>query len=178
MFERLAEARSALKEVVASLDPETLEGATATQLVDEFAAIERLAAAGKALCAKRVADSGAWDDEPSRRSPGATVHVVVDHGALTRGSLMDGETCEVPGIGPIPVATARALAEDAYLAALVTDGTDIKAVSHLGLSPLMPPRGWEGRSLQPSLPFSVTYALTIPFGSITYFLLAPLSKSW
>lgn len=118
MFERLAEARSALKEVVASLDPETLEGATATQLVDEFAAIERLAAAGKALCAKRVADSGAWDDEPSRRSPGATVHVVVDHGALTRGSLRDGETCEVPGIGPIPVATARALAEDAYLAAL------------------------------------------------------------
>ncbi|MBA3350564.1 MAG: hypothetical protein H0T12_08405, partial [Actinobacteria bacterium] len=60
MFERLAEARVALKEVVASIDPDILEGSRATELVDEFAAIERLAAAGKALCARRVADSGAW----------------------------------------------------------------------------------------------------------------------
>ncbi|MDQ3751738.1 MAG: hypothetical protein M3333_02450, partial [Actinomycetota bacterium] len=60
MFERLAEARVALREVVASLDPDTLEGASATQLVEEFASIERLAAAGKGLCAQRVAKSGAW----------------------------------------------------------------------------------------------------------------------
>ncbi|MDQ3785505.1 MAG: HNH endonuclease [Actinomycetota bacterium] len=74
----------------------------------------------------------ACDHEPSRRSPGATVHVVVDHQALLRGSLEDGESCAIPGIGPIPVATARALAGDAFLSALLTDGTDIKAVSHLG----------------------------------------------
>ncbi|MBA3350673.1 MAG: DUF222 domain-containing protein, partial [Actinobacteria bacterium] len=66
MFERLTEARVALKEVVASLEPETLEGASATQLVEEFASIERLAAAGKALCAKRVADSGAWRHDGDR----------------------------------------------------------------------------------------------------------------
>ncbi len=308
MFERLTEARVALKEVVASLEPETLEGASATQLVEEFASIERLAAAGKALCAKRVADSGAWrrdgdrsaarwmarttgtsvgsalgvletaervadlpatetalrsgelselqakeivsaaaaspgserelltiattdsvselkercatvkaaarsdeldryeairarrrlrhfrdpdgafhldavltpdagavlvaalepytervfhaarnqgrrepyaayaadalvemaeharacDHQPSRRSPGATVQVVVDHGALTRGSLEQGEKCEIPGIGSIPVATARALAGDAFLSVLVRDGTDLRAVAHLG----------------------------------------------
>lgn len=40
--------------------------------------------------------------------------------------------CEIPGIGPIPVATARALANDAFLAAILTDGIDIKAVAHLG----------------------------------------------
>ena len=308
MFERLTEAKATLKQVVSSLEPATLEGATATQLVEEFAAIERLAAAGKALCAKRVADSGAWrrdgdrsparwmarttgtsvgnalgvletaesvtqlpatenalrsgqlseiqakeivsaasaspasepellaavktesvsqlkercatvrtaarsdeldryeairkrrylrhfrdpdgafhldavltpdagavvvaalepytervfhaarrqgrrephaayaadalvelaeharscDQESSRPGPGATVHVVVDHQALTRGSLEAGETCEIPGIGPIPVATAKSLAGDAFLSALLTDGADIKAVCHLG----------------------------------------------
>ena len=308
MFECLAEAKGAIREVVAELDPQTLDGNSATRLVSQFAAIERLAAAGKALCAQRVVKSGAWrrdgdrsparwiarttgtsvghalgvletaegvaqlpatetalrsgelsevqakevvsaaaaspssepellaavksesvwelkercarikasarsveldhyeairrrrrlrhfrdpdgafhldavltpdagavviaalepytervfrtarrqgrresheadaadalvelaeharacDDEPSRRSPGATVHIVVDHQALVRGSLEDGETCEIPGIGPIPVATAQALSGDAYVSALVTDGIDIKAVSHLG----------------------------------------------
>ncbi|CAN5159642.1 hypothetical protein BH20ACT22_BH20ACT22_04730 [soil metagenome] len=308
MFEVINQAKAAIKDVVASLDADTLDGAFASELVEEFAAIERLAAAGKTLCAQRVAKSGAWrrdgdrsparwmarttgtsvgnalgvletaegigelratetalrsgelsqvqaqeivsaaaaspasepellaaaktesvwelkgrcakikaaaspdeldryeairvrrrlrhfrdpdgafhldavltpdagavvvaalepytervfhaarshgrrephaayaadalvemaehtracDDQPSRRTPGAMVHVVVDHGALTRGSVVDGESCEVPGIGPIPVATARAWATDAYLSALLTDGTDIKAVCHLG----------------------------------------------
>jgi hypothetical protein len=40
----------------------------------------------------------------------------------------------IEGVGPIPVATAKALAQDAILAALITDGTDIKTVSHLGPS--------------------------------------------
>ncbi|MBA3628914.1 MAG: DUF222 domain-containing protein [Actinobacteria bacterium] len=308
MFEPLADAKAAIKDVVASLDADVLEGAFATELVEEFAAIERLAAAGKTLCAQRVAKSGAWrrdgdrsparwmarttgtsvgnalgvletaegigelratetalrsgelsqvqaqeivsaaavspasesrlvaaaktetvwelkercakvkaaagsdeldryeairarrrlrhfrgsdgafhldavltpdagavviaalepytervfraarshgrreshqahaadalvelaeharacDREPSSQGPKATVHVVVDHGALVRGSLEDGESCEVPGIGPIPAATARAWATDAYLSALLTDATDIKAVCHLG----------------------------------------------
>ncbi len=74
----------------------------------------------------------ACDDQPTSRTPKAMVQVVVDHRALLRGSLEDGESCEVPGIGPIPVATARAWATDAYLSALLTDGTDIKAVCHLG----------------------------------------------
>ncbi|MBA3630885.1 MAG: HNH endonuclease, partial [Actinobacteria bacterium] len=74
----------------------------------------------------------ACDREPSSQGPKATVHVVVDHGALIRGATEPGESCEIPGIGPVPVATARALAADAYLSALVTDGSDIKAVCHLG----------------------------------------------
>jgi hypothetical protein len=56
----LAELRKALEKAVARLDPDVLEGATAAEAVQEFARIEKLAAAGKALCARRVADSGAW----------------------------------------------------------------------------------------------------------------------
>jgi hypothetical protein len=58
------------------------------------------------------------------------VNVFVDHAALVRGHTATGEVCEIAGVGPIPVATARALAIDAYLRVLVTDGTDITAVAH------------------------------------------------
>ncbi len=308
MFEQIAEAKRLLKELVAQLQPETFDGAAAAQLVEEFTAIERIAAAGKALSAARVAQSGVWrregdrsparwmarttgtsvghalgvlqtaeqvaqlpttetalrsgelsevqakeivaaaaaspsseqellataktesvselrercakiksaacsdeleryeairarrrlrhwrdpdgafhldavltpdagavvvaaltpyserifqearkqgrreshdayaadalvelaehtrgcDNDSSRRGPGAVVHVLADHQALLRGSTEDGETCEIAGVGPVPVATAQALAGDAFLRALVTDGTDVKAVSHAG----------------------------------------------
>lgn len=64
--------------------------------------------------------------------PAAMVHVRVDHTALVRGFTEEGEVCEVPGIGPIPVAAARRLADDAILKVLLTDGADIAAVAHLG----------------------------------------------
>ena len=60
------------------------------------------------------------------------VHVRVDHPALVRGHAVGGEVCEVPGIGPIPVAAARRMASDAVLKVLLTDGTDVKAVAHVG----------------------------------------------
>ena len=72
------------------------------------------------------------DADPVCKSPGAKVHVIVDHAALTRGEVADGETCEIAGVGPVPVATAQALAADAFLSALISDGTDIQAVSHMG----------------------------------------------
>ncbi len=66
--------------------------------------------------------------------PRAMVHVRVDHEALLRGHIKAGEVCEVPGVGPIPVATARAWAGDAVLKALVTNGVDVVAVAHAGRS--------------------------------------------
>lgn len=60
------------------------------------------------------------------------VRVLVDHSALVRGHTVAGETCEIEGVGPVPVATARALAADSILAAIVADGFDIKSISHLG----------------------------------------------
>ena len=60
------------------------------------------------------------------------VHVRVDAAALRRGHVEGGEVCEIPGIGPIPVAAARRLQDDAVVKAVLTEGADIKAVAHLG----------------------------------------------
>jgi hypothetical protein len=68
----------------------------------------------------------------SARGPSAVVHVRVDRSALIRGHAVRGEVCEIPGVGPIPVATARRLASDAILKAFVTDGADVTAVAHVG----------------------------------------------
>jgi hypothetical protein len=64
--------------------------------------------------------------------PRATVHVRVDHAALVRGHAERGEVCEIPGLGPIPVVTARALAADALLSVLVTRGVEVVGVAHTG----------------------------------------------
>ncbi len=83
----------------------------------------------------RMAKSaGRAGDGTGNSGPRATVHVRVDHAALVRGHVEGHEVCEVPGVGPIPVATARAWAGDAVLKALVTKGVDVVAVAHAGRS--------------------------------------------
>ena len=57
---RLSDVEAVLREVVAGLEPESLQADAAAALVTEFAAIEKLAGAGKALAARRVADSNLW----------------------------------------------------------------------------------------------------------------------
>jgi hypothetical protein len=57
------------------------------------------------------------------------VHVAVDSAALARGHTDGGERCEITGVGPVPVTTARALLDDASVSVLVRDGDDITAVS-------------------------------------------------
>jgi hypothetical protein len=64
--------------------------------------------------------------------PDTVVHVLVDYEALTRGHTVSGETCEIPGVGPIPVSVARAMSQDAYLKVLVTRGVDVVTVAHGG----------------------------------------------
>jgi hypothetical protein len=64
--------------------------------------------------------------------PATMVHVRVDHAALLRGHTEPGEVCEIPGIGPVPVEVAQALATDSILSVLVTDGVDVRAVAHAG----------------------------------------------
>ncbi len=66
------------------------------------------------------------------QGPVARVHVRVDHAALVRGHTAAGEICEIPGIGPIPVAVAQALAADSILSAILHKGAEVKAVGHLG----------------------------------------------
>jgi hypothetical protein len=40
--------------------------------------------------------------------------------------------CEIVGQGPIPVAIASRLLDDAFIKVLLVDGTDVLAVSHPG----------------------------------------------
>lgn len=72
-----------------------------------------------------------------RRRPKApaTIIVRVDHAALVRGWREGGECCEIDGVGPVPVATVQAMMSDAFLAAVVTDGIDVRRVVHLGRQP-------------------------------------------
>jgi hypothetical protein len=75
---------------------------------------------------------GPVDSGPVDSGPTTVVHVRVDYDALVRGHLEEGELCEIPGIGPIPVEVARRLAVDSILSVLVTDGVDVTAVAHAG----------------------------------------------
>jgi uncharacterized protein DUF222 len=92
---------------------------------------EAYAADALVALAEENSDHGG-PNRSGRSGPRATVHVRVDHSALLRGHVMEGETCEIPGVGPIPVAAARSLATDAFLKVLVSKGTDVAAVAHVG----------------------------------------------
>jgi hypothetical protein len=75
-------------------------------------------------------------DAPSatdaRTGADTAVVVRIDHTALLRGRTEAGEVCELAGGGPVPVAVASRLLDDAFVKAVVLDGTDVLTVSHLG----------------------------------------------
>ena len=58
-----------------------------------------------------------------------TVHILIDHVALVRGFLMDGEICEIPGVGPVNVTWVRGLLGDVFLTAVIKKGKDIRTVA-------------------------------------------------
>ncbi len=92
-------------------EPEALAFDAAVQLADDSAALK-------------------FAESPSRAP--ATLTLRVDHSAFDRGYTVPGETCEIAGVGPVPVFIAQKLAADAIFKALIVDGTDVRAVSHLG----------------------------------------------
>jgi Domain of unknown function (DUF222) len=59
----------------------------------------------------------------------AEAHLIADSAPVGRGHTEPGERCELKGIGPVPVTTARALLNDARVTVMVRDGDDITAVS-------------------------------------------------
>jgi hypothetical protein len=70
----------------------------------------------------------------NRDGPRALVHLRVDLDALRAGSLRPGGTCEIPGVGPVSIQTARDLMGDAICDLVITDGCDVATVCHLGRS--------------------------------------------
>jgi hypothetical protein len=59
----------------------------------------------------------------------------VDVSALQRGRVTGEELCEITGIGPIPLARARAILGDAVLRLVLTKGVDVANVTSLTRGP-------------------------------------------
>ncbi len=76
--------------------------------------------------------TGAGDGEAAPAGADAKIIVRVDHSALVRGRAVEGETCEIAGIGPVDVGTVREWLDDAFVAAVLTKGDEVQKVAHLG----------------------------------------------
>jgi len=63
-------------------------------------------------------------------APKAVVHVHVSQSALARGRTEAGETCRIPGVGPISVGAARRLAAGGSVKLLEMEGVDVQRVAH------------------------------------------------
>src|SRR5690554_771216 len=63
--------------------------------------------------------------------------VRVDLDTLVRGYPTDGETCDIPGVGPLPVEAVRDMLRtgNPFLAAVVTRSEQVIGVAHLGRVP-------------------------------------------
>lgn len=74
-------------------------------------------------------------DQPATSEPRYTTIVRADLEALRRGKVGGGEVCEIAGIGPIPVSSARELLGESILKLVITKGVDVRNVTHLGRGP-------------------------------------------
>lgn len=108
----------------------------AAQLADALIRLTAPAASTGPAGSTEPAAAGAGDaEQPAAKKrggprPNVTLNVLADWTALVRGYTVDGETCELDGYGPIPVALARMLAEDCYLRVLLRDGTNVTHIAH------------------------------------------------
>ena len=99
---------------------------------EAYAADALMALCEKANHGASGANAGAKATENRASRPNAVINIRVDIDALKRGHTEHGEVCEIPGVGPIPVATATEYLGEAFLKLLVIDGVDIKTVAHMG----------------------------------------------
>ncbi|HEV7526417.1 MAG TPA: DUF222 domain-containing protein, partial [Acidimicrobiia bacterium] len=84
------------------------------------------------LCDRNEAPASA---PPRRVQPRYLGLVRVDLEALTRGETQGDETCEIAGVGPVPVRIARQLLGESILKLVITRGVDVVNVVHLGRGP-------------------------------------------
>ena len=84
----------------------------------------------------RATGPGPTDGSGPRTADGprAQVTLRVDLDALRTGVVGPDGVCEIPGVGPVPLATARALLGDAVTRLVITNGIDVTTVCHLGRS--------------------------------------------
>jgi hypothetical protein len=68
----------------------------------------------------------------SKTRHGTDLVIVCDLAAYRRGHAHPDEACHMVGGGPLPVSVVRRLAADAFLKAVLHDGTQIHTVAHFG----------------------------------------------
>jgi hypothetical protein len=76
----------------------------------------------------RMLENGGGKGKTNR----ADLVIVCDLDAYRRGHAHDGEPCHIVGGGPIPVAVAKELGQDAFLKAVLHTGTEIHTIAHFG----------------------------------------------
>lgn len=117
----------AATETVAQLRDECrMVKATATDDADQARRFDAL------LGLARAAKEGTRDRPTSTGVPKAQVHLHADLSSLRRGRLAAGERCEIPGVGPVPLADARALLGDSILTVVLTKGQAVTTIAHAG----------------------------------------------
>ncbi|MGI9604211.1 MAG: HNH endonuclease signature motif containing protein [Acidimicrobiales bacterium] len=72
--------------------------------------------------------SGQGEATPPKRD----LLFLIDYSAAKRGYTVSGETCEIAGVGPVPVEVALDFDADPFIKAVIRDGTEIKTVVHFG----------------------------------------------
>ncbi len=85
-----------------------------------------------AYAADALAQLVTGEPDGPKRPVGYTAHVVIDHAVLVRGTARPGETCEIPGVGPVNARWVRELLGEAFVTAVVKKGRDITTVAHFG----------------------------------------------
>ncbi len=78
--------------------------------------------------AKASGSETGGDGTTKSASTKTLVRIRVDLDALMRGYAEAGETCEIPGVGRVSVAIARAVLGDALLELVITNGIDVSTV--------------------------------------------------
>ena len=64
--------------------------------------------------------------------PPVNILVRVDLTTILRGHAIAGETCEIDGLGPVPLAALREWFPQAAIDLIITKGVDVFNVTHLG----------------------------------------------
>jgi hypothetical protein len=90
------------------------------------AEVRRSALAAQAFL--RMMENGGGKGKANR----ADLVIVCDLQAYRRGHAHDGEPCHIVRGGPIPVSLAKELGRDAFLKAVLHDGTEIHTIAHFG----------------------------------------------
>jgi hypothetical protein len=72
------------------------------------------------------------DTAPPPVGADAKIIMRIDHTAFLRGYSLDGEICEIAGVGPVPVSVVWDWFDAAFITAVRVKGTTITDVVHLG----------------------------------------------